>query len=153
MIIAESGSGTAARSPGGAGWRAMWQWTHSRGVGGGKRQRTRKHLVQDDVQRVEIAAGINRAIHSARLFGRHIGKGAGNDLRRRGHRALVRQLGRNPEASEPYVFSVVDEHISRLDVLMYEAVPMDLAERFRQADGDAQEARQVERLPRSRSRI
>jgi hypothetical protein len=30
---------------------------------------------------------------------------------------------------------------------MYEAVPMDLAERYRQANGDAQEASQVERLP------
>jgi hypothetical protein len=30
---------------------------------------------------------------------------------------------------------------------MYEAVTVDLAERYRQANGDAQEASQVERLP------
>jgi hypothetical protein len=30
---------------------------------------------------------------------------------------------------------------------MYEAFPMDLAECSRQADGDAQEASQIERLP------
>jgi hypothetical protein len=29
-MIADSGSGTAARSPGGVGWRATWQWTHSK---------------------------------------------------------------------------------------------------------------------------
>ena len=30
--MADSGSGMpTARSPGGAGWRAMWQWIHSSG--------------------------------------------------------------------------------------------------------------------------
>ena len=72
-----------ARSPGGAGWRAMWQWTHSRGSAAETRQHTRKHLVQvRDAQRVKIAAGINRAIHAAGLLGRHVGEGAGNDLHR-----------------------------------------------------------------------
>ena len=117
------------------------------GVGGGKRQRARKHLVQGDAQRVEIAAGIDRAIHAAGLFGRHVGERAGNDLRRRGRLALARQSGRNSEAGEPYVAGVVDQHIRRLDVLMYEALPMDLAECCRQANGDAQEASQIERLP------
>ena len=31
MVRSDSVSGTPARSPGGVGWRAMWQWTHSRG--------------------------------------------------------------------------------------------------------------------------
>ncbi len=60
---------------------------------------------------------------------------------------LARKLGRNSEAGEPYVFVVVDEHICRLDVLMYEALPVDLAECFRYANGDAQEASQIEGLP------
>jgi hypothetical protein len=59
----------------------------------------------------------------------------------------VWQLGRNPESGKPNVVGDVDEHIRRLDILMYEAAPMDLAERCRQASGDAQEASQVERLP------
>jgi hypothetical protein len=42
---------------------------------------------------------------------------------------------------------VVNEHIFRLDVPMYEAVPMDLSECCRQADGDAQGAPQIERSP------
>ena len=40
-----------------------------------------------------------------------------------------------------------DQHIRRLDVLVDEAAPVDLAECCRQADGDAQEAGQIERLP------
>src|SRR5258708_618756 len=39
-----------------------------------------------------------------------------------------------------------NEHIHRLDIFMYEAMPMDLAERCRQANCDAQEANQVDRL-------
>src|SRR5712691_5844179 len=101
MMMADSGSGTARRSPGGTGCRAIWQWTHSRGVGGGKRQRARKHLIQGDAQRVEIAAGINRTIHAAGLLGRHVGKGAGNDFRRRGCLTLVRPTIPVRAASSP----------------------------------------------------
>jgi hypothetical protein len=61
--------------------------------------------------------------------------------------ALARQPRRNSEAGKPYAVGVVDEHIFRLDVLMYESVPMDLAECRRQANGDAQGAGQIERLP------
>jgi hypothetical protein len=60
--------------------------------------------------------------------------------------ALLWQLGRNPESGQPYAVGVVDKHIRRLDILMYEAVPMDLAECCRQAYGDVQEARQLKRL-------
>src|SRR5258708_38015054 len=56
-------------------------------------------------------------------------------------------MGSNPYTGEPTVAGVVDCHIRRLDVLKNEAVPMDLAECCRQANGDAQEASQVERLP------
>src|SRR5713101_5837958 len=117
------------------------------GVGGRERQPARKHLVQGDAQRVEIAAGINRAVHPASLLGCHIGKRAGNNLGRYGRLALARQLGRNPEAGKPCVSGTIDKHIRRLDVLMYEALPMDLAECCCQANGDAQEASQFERMP------
>ncbi len=101
------------------------------GVGGDERQRARKHLVQGDAHRIEIAAGTDRTIHAAGLLGRHVGEGAGNHLRRRGRLALVRHLRRDPEAGEPYVAGVVDEHIRRLDVLMDETLLVDLAECFR----------------------
>jgi hypothetical protein len=56
-------------------------------------------------------------------------------------------LGRNPESGEPRVAGVVDEDIRRLNILMYEAVLMDLAECSCQPNGGAKEASQVERLP------
>ena len=42
---------------------------------------------------------------------------------------------------------VVDQDIRGLDILMDEAVLMDLTECCCQANGDAQEASQIERLP------
>jgi hypothetical protein len=53
---------------------------------------------------------------------------ADNDLRRVWRLALTGQLGRYPEAGEPDVAGVVDQHIPRRNVLMYEAVLMDLAD-------------------------
>ena len=61
--------------------------------------------------------------------------------------ALARKLGRNPESGEPRVAGVVDEDIRRLDILMYEALLMDLTESSCQTKGGAKEASQVERLP------
>ena len=116
-------------------------------VGRGERKRDREHLVKDDAQRVEIAAGISRAIHAASLLGCHIGERTGNNLGRYGRLALARQLGRDPESGEPDVAVVVDQNVCRLDVLMDEAMPMDLADCCCQADGDAQEMRQIERSP------
>jgi hypothetical protein len=45
------------------------------------------------------------------------------------------------------VTGIVDEHIRRLDVLVHPTLPMDVAERCRQTNGDGQEASQIERLP------
>jgi len=51
-----------------------------------------------------------------------------------------------PEPAEPHVTVLVDEHIGRLDVLIDEIVSIDLWSSYK-ADGDAQEASQVERSP------
>ena len=115
------------------------------GIGGRERKRSGEHLVKRDAERIEIAAGVDRSVHAASLLGRHVGKRAGDDFRRRGRLALARQPRRNAEAGEADVAGGVDERIRRLDVLVDEAMPVDLAERCRQADGEAQEARQVER--------
>src|SRR5882672_4284629 len=98
------------------------------GVSDRKWQCACKHLVQGDAQRVEIASSINRAIHTAGLFGCQVGERACNHLRWRRCLTLGRQSRGNPEACKPYVVGVVDEHIRRLDVLMYEAPPVDLTE-------------------------
>src|SRR5882757_8383143 len=58
----------------------------------------------------------------------------------------MRKLGCNPEASEPDVAVIVDEYVRRLDVLVDEALLMDLADCFRQSNDDAQQSSQIERL-------
>ena len=118
-------------------------------IGGAERQSAREHLVQGDAQRVEVAARIDRAVHPASLFRRHVSERAGNDLRRRGRLALVRQPGRDPESGEPDVAEVVDKHVRRLDVFVDHPVAVDLTEGCHQADRDAQNACQLERVPRS----
>ena len=61
--------------------------------------------------------------------------------------ALARQPRRNSKAGNPYTVGIVDEHIFRLDVPMYESVPMDPAECGRQTDGNTQDSGEIERLP------
>ena len=48
----------------------------------GKGKRACEHLVQRDAQRVEIAEGIDRSVHPAGLFRRHIRQRAGDDFGR-----------------------------------------------------------------------
>ena len=104
-------------------------------VGGSKREHARKHLVQGDAQRVEIAAGIDRAIHAPGLFRGHVGKGAGNDFRRCRRLALAWQPGRDAKAGEPYVAGVVDEHVLGLDVFVDQTALVGMAERRCQVNG------------------
>src|SRR5580698_7741626 len=115
-------------------------------IGGCKRKRTCEHLVQSDTQRVEIAASIDRAIHAARLFGRHICESTRNDLGRSGHRPLLGHPRGNAKAGEPDMTGVVDEDILRLDVFMYQTAPMEVAKRYRQANRELQKANNVEWL-------
>ena len=64
-----------------------------------------------------------------------------------GRLALARQPGRDAKADEPRPTGAVDERVRRLDVLVDKALPVGLTQRCRQADGDAQEASQIDRLP------
>jgi len=115
------------------------------GIDRSERQGAREHLEERDAQRVEVAAGIDRAVHSAGLFGGHVGEGAGDGLGRLGRRSLSKQPRGDAEPGEPdFVGHAVDEDIGRLDVLMDEAAPMRLAESARNADGQAQEASRLQ---------
>jgi hypothetical protein len=60
--------------------------------------------------------------------------------------ALTPQSRCNSEAGKPNAVGVVDEYIFRLDVLMCEAMAMDLSECRRQSDSDTERALQIERL-------
>jgi hypothetical protein len=115
-------------------------------VGGGKREHAREQLVQSDAQRVEIAARIHRTVHAPGLLGRHVGKCAGYDFRRRGRRALAGKPGREAKSGEPHATGIVDKRICRLHVLMNDASPVSLAERRRETDGNAQETGEIDRV-------
>src|SRR5580693_711165 len=87
------------------------------------------------------------------LHGCHLSQGAGNDLRRRRRLAVVWQSGGYGKAGEPYLAGVVDEYVPRLEVLMYKATPVDLAECCRQANGDTQDASQIGQLAPLKNQI
>ena len=145
-MMADNGSGTARRSilPAGARYRLTRDVAVNpfQRVGGGKREHAGKHFVQRHAQRVEIAAGIHRAIHAPGLFGGHVSKGAGNDFGRRGRLALARQPGRDAKAGEPDVAGVTawlqrDEHVLGLDVFVDQTALVGMAERRCQANREA----------------
>ena len=115
-------------------------------IRGRKREHAREHLVQDNAQGVEITAPIRRSIHAPGLFRRHVLKRAGNKVWRYGRLPLSRQLGRDAKAGEPCVSVVVDESVGGLQFLMDEALSVDVTERGCQADGNGQQAGQIERL-------
>src|SRR6185437_4746332 len=116
-------------------------------VRGGEWKTPVQHFVKGHSKRVKIAPRIDRTVHSSRLLGRHVGERSCDEIGRFGRLALASKFGRNPESGEPRVASVVNEDIRRLDILMYEALLMDLTECSRQPNGGAKEATQVERLP------
>ena len=119
-MIADTGAGTClTRSLGGVGWRAMWQCTHSIGSAALNGSRARQHLVERDAQRVEVAPSIDRAVHSAGLFGRHVGERAGDGLWRLWRLPLARQARRDPEPHEPDLACCgIDQRIGRLHILV-----------------------------------
>ena len=115
-------------------------------IGGGEGKLPRQHLVEGDAQRIEIAAGVHRAVHPPGLLRRHVGERPGDHLRRRGGLALARQTRGDAETRQPDAAACrVHEDIGRLDVLVDEASRMHLAERGRERDRDAQEMRHVQR--------
>ena len=145
----ERGGDSFTRSPGGTGCRAMWQWTHSIGSAADEGQRSREHFVEGDAAGIEVAAGIDRPVHPAGLFGRHVGERPRDHLGRRGGLALARQTRRDTEARQPDAAGRgVDEDIGGLDVLVDETPRVHPAERGCKRDRDAQEMRHVHRAAR-----
>ena len=97
---------------------------------------------------VEIAAGIDRAVHPPSLLRRHIGERAGDDLGRRGRLVLAGQPRGDAEAGQPDAAAGrVDEDVGRLEVLMDQPPRVQPADGRRERDGKAQEVRHLHRPP------
>ena len=112
------------------------------GIGGGERQCAGEHLIERDAERVEVAAGIDRAIHPSGLFGRHVGERAGDGLGRLGRLPLARQARGDAEPGEPDL--VRSSQFTRiwagLRSLWTRPRWWSFAQRGGDADGEAQEA-------------
>ena len=111
------------------------------GIGRREGQNAREHLVERDAEGVEIAAGVDRAVHPPGLFGCHVGKRAGDGLGRLGRLPLAGQARGDAEPGEPHVsIRAVHQNIGWLDVLVDEAALMELAQSRGNSDSQAQEA-------------
>jgi hypothetical protein len=110
------------------------------GIGGVEGQLTGEELVEGDPERVEVASGVDRAVHAAGLFRRHIGERAGDHLGWRQRRALASQPGGDAESGQTHVARCVDQHVCRLDVSVDQAVSVHLAHRPREIGGERQKA-------------
>ena len=142
MMMAETGAGTpGSRSAGGTGCRAIWQCTHSIGSVAVNGRAAGEHLVERDAQRIEVAAGIDRAVHPPGLFGGHVGERAGDDLGRLGRLALARQARGDAEPGQPdRAARPIHQDMGRLDVLVDEPPLMQPGDRRDQTEREAQEA-------------
>src|ERR1700738_963327 len=124
MMIWETGAGTFSnRSLGATGFLAIWQCTHSMGS-------------ERDTERVEVAAGIDRAVHPSGLFGRHVGERPRNRLGRIGGLPLAGQARGEAEPAKPALARVgVHQNIGGLDVLVDDGPLMQATNRGRKANG------------------
>src|SRR5262249_30800334 len=115
----------------------------------GEWQRSGEHLVERDAERVEVAASIDRPVHSAGLFGRHVGERARDRLRRLERLPLPRQVGSDSERCEPNLTRRrSDQRMSRLHIFVNQSSSVQATESAREADGDTQELRCVHRCRR-----
>ena len=105
-------------------------------IGRCKRQRAGEHPVKCDAERVQVAAGIDRAIHPSGLFGRHIGEGAGDGFGRIGRLPFARKARCDPESRESDFARGVHQDICRFEVLVDQTASVELRER--RSDGDGQ---------------
>ena len=97
-----------------------------------------QHLVERDAQRVEIAAGIDRAVHSAGLFRRHVRERPGHHFGCFRGLTLAGHMGGNAESSEPDATTRnIHEDIRGLDVFVDETSLMYSAQRTHERDRDA----------------
>src|SRR5580704_2467573 len=92
---------------------------------------------------IEIAPRIDRAIHSPRLFGSHVGECSGDELGGIERLALTRKARSDTKAREPSLTRRgINENIWRLYVLVDQPLLVQPAEGGCDTDSEAQEAGQ-----------
>ena len=107
----------------------------------GERQHAGQQFVKGDPQRVQVASGVDRAVHPASLLRRHVGEGAGDHLGRLRGLTLAQQARGDAKPRELHRSSrAVHQDIDRLDVLVHQAPLVELAQSHGNVDGQAQEA-------------
>src|SRR6476620_2925304 len=95
----------------------------------GKRQNTGEHLVEGDAERIEVAARVDRTVHSSSLLGGHVGKCACEGPGKRYRLSRARKARCNAEPVKPNLAcSAVYQDVRRLYILMDEAALMELAQ-------------------------
>ena len=105
-----------------------------------------QHFVERHSESIEIAPGIDRAIHPPGLFGSHVRECSGDELGRFGRLALTRKARRNPKTHEPRLTRRgINENIWRLHVLVDQPLLVQPAECGCDTDSEAQELRQLHR--------
>ena len=104
-----------------------------------ERQAAGEHAVERHPHRIEVAARIDRAVHSAGLLGRHVGQRAGDHLGRVGGRLFARQARGQAETGQPHGPAVgIDQDMGRLDVLVDEPAAVQPGDGFGETQRDAQ---------------
>ena len=91
-------------------------------VGCRERKTAGQHFIEGDSERVQVASGIDGAVHSSGLLGCHVGERSCDELGRFRRLPLAREARCNAEAGEPdSLRRRIHDHVGRLDVLVYEA--------------------------------
>ena len=107
----------------------------------GKWQRTREHLVENNTERVKVAAGVYRAVHSSGLLRGHVGERAGDGLGRFGRLALAWQARSEAEPGESHLsIQAVHHDFGGLQVFVDKAAPVELAQCCRDSGRDLEQA-------------
>ena len=128
ITMSESGCGTRGLTSIGGDRRLVHLLVaHRERVGAVERRKADERLVQQNADRVDVAAAVDELAH--RLLGRHVV--------RRAHRAAARReppmkaRRRDAEVGDQRVAVLVEQHVVRLHVAMHDAAAMRVVERAR----------------------
>jgi hypothetical protein len=116
-------------------------------IGSRERETAGQHFVERNTEGVKVTAGIDGAIHSSRLLGRHVGERPGKDLGRLGRLALAWEARRDAESGESDPpCGRINDYVGWLDVLVDETTSMQPTERAGQSHCKSEKLSDLHRL-------